>query len=114
VGRNNNVGGYSVTDISEENTVFIFSDSEVPKECHGWTGRRNKRYSVTGSRLAGRFGGPNTQDCGGTIRGGDSEISSSSVTSVNVRQIETLEVCGDQNESERKRRHWNLNEGHGL
>jgi hypothetical protein len=76
----------------------MFNDSEVPEERHGWTGRRNKRYSVTGSRLAGRYGGPNTQVCGGPIRGGDSEGSSSPVTSVNVRKIDTVEVCGDQNE----------------
>jgi len=35
------VGGYLDTDISEELTVFIFNDSKVPEECHGWTGRRN-------------------------------------------------------------------------
>jgi len=107
VGRNNNVGGYLVTDISEEHTSFIFNDSKAPEECRGWTGRRNKR-------LAGRYGGPNTQVCGGPIRGGDSESSSSPVTSVNVRKIDAVEVCGDHNESGRKRRPWNLNEEYGL
>ena len=77
MGRNNNVGGYLDTEISDEHTAFIFIDSEVPEECHGWTGRRNNRYSVTGSRLAGRYGGPNTQSCSGPIRGGNSEGSSS-------------------------------------
>jgi hypothetical protein len=76
--------------------------------------KKNKQYIVTGSLLAGMYGGPNTQVCGGPIRGGDLEGSSSPVTSVNVRKIDTVEVCGDQNESERKRRHWNLNEEQGL
>ena len=96
------------SDISEEHSAFIFIDSEVPEEYHGWTGRRNKGYSVTGSRLAGGDGGPNTQLCGGPIRAGNSEGSSGPLTSVKVRKINTMEVCGDQNE-ERKRRHWNLN-----
>jgi len=69
---------------------------------------------VAGSRLTGRHGRPNTQVCGGPIRGGDSEDSSSPVTSVNVRNIDTVEVCGDQNESERKRSPWNLNEEYGF
>lgn len=112
--RNNNIGGYLVTDTSEELTAFIFNDSKVPEECHGWTGRRSKRYSVTGSRLTGNYGGPNTQVCGGPISGGDSKGSSSPVTSVNVRIMDTVEVCGDQNESERKRSPWNLNEEYGL
>jgi len=95
-------------------TAFIFNDSKVSEECHGWTGRRNKRYSVTGSRLTGRYGGPNTRVCGGPIRGGDSEGSSSPVTSVNVRNIDTVEVYCDRNESEKKRSPWNLNEEYGL
>jgi len=69
---------------------------------------------VTGSRLAGKYGGPNTQGCGGPISGGDSEGASSPLPSVNVRKIEIVEVCGDQNESERKGRHWDLNEVHEL
>jgi hypothetical protein len=40
VGGNNNIGGYLDNEISEEHTAFIFSDSEVPEECHGWSGRR--------------------------------------------------------------------------
>ena len=87
---------------SQKYALFIFSVSEVPEKCHGITGRRNKLYSVTGSWLAGRYGGPNTQVCGGPMRGGDWEGSNSPVISVNVRKIDTMEVCCDQNESERK------------
>jgi hypothetical protein len=57
---------------------------------------------VTGSRVAGRSGGPNTLGFSGPIRGGDLEGASGPVATVNVRKIDTVEVCGGQNGSENK------------